>query len=75
MNWLGLLTFDAAKDPELAPHSYLMYLLLWTFLVGLFVLFIFPEIGNTLGFIIITLMIALYVWAIWYFHNNQIFAD
>jgi hypothetical protein len=76
MNWLGLLTFGAAKDPELAPHSYyLMYLLLWTFLVGLFVLFIFPEIGNTLGFIIITLMIILFVGAIWYFHNNQIFAD
>ena len=75
MNWLGLLTFGAAKDPELAPHSYLMYLLLWTFLVGIFVLFIFPVIGNTLGFIIIALMIFLFVGAIWYFHNNQIFAD
>jgi uncharacterized membrane-anchored protein YitT (DUF2179 family) len=75
MNWLVLLTFGAAKDPELAPHSYLMYLLLWTFLVGFFVLFIFPAIGSTLGFIIITLMIILFVWAIWFFHNNQIFAD
>ena len=75
MNWLGLLTLGSAKDPELAPHSYLMYLLLWTFLVGLFVLFIFPVIGNTLGFIIITLMIILYVVAILYFHNNHIFAD
>ena len=74
-NWSGLLTFSAAKDPELAPHSYLMYLLLWTFLVGFFVLFIFPAIGSTLGFIIITLMIILFVWAIWFFHNNQIFAD
>ncbi|RZD37927.1 MAG: hypothetical protein CXT75_02685 [Methanobacteriota archaeon] len=60
INWLDLLTFAAAKDP---------------FLVGLFVLFIFPVIGNTLGFIIITLMIILFVGAIWYFHNNQIFAD
>ena len=40
MDWLGLLSFRAAKDPELAPHSYLLYLLLWTFLVGFFVLFI-----------------------------------
>jgi uncharacterized membrane-anchored protein YitT (DUF2179 family) len=65
----------SVKDPELAPHSYLMYLLVWTFLVGFFVLFIFPVIGSTLGFIIITLMIILFVWAIWFFHNNQIFAD
>ena len=75
MNWLGLLTLDAAKDPELAPHAYLMYLLLWTLFVGFFVLFIFPVIGNTSGFIIITLVILIYVWAILYFHNNQIFAD
>ena len=74
-NWSGLLTFSAAKDPELAPHSYLIYLLLWTLLVGFFVLFIFPLIGSTLGFIIITLMIILFVRAIWFFHNNQIFAD
>ena len=26
MNWLGLLSFSAARDPELAPHAYLMYL-------------------------------------------------
>ena len=75
MNWLGLFTFSAAKDPELAPHSYLIYLLLWTLLVGFFVLFIFPLIGSTLGFIIITLMIILFIWAIWFFHNNKIFAD
>ena len=74
-NWSGLLTFSAAKDPELAPHSYLIYLLLWTLLVGFFVLFIFPLIGSTLGFIIITLMIILFIWAIWFFHNNKIFAD
>ena len=74
--WLRLLTFrSSAKDPELAPHMYLFYLLLWTSVVGFFVLFIFPSIGNTFGFIIITLMILLYVVAIVYFHNNKIFAD
>ena len=75
MDWLGLLSFSAAKDPELAPHSYLLYLLLWTFLVGFFVLFIFPSIGNTLGFVIITTMIIIFVAAVSYFHNNDIFAD
>ena len=75
MDWLGLLSFSAAKDPELAPHSYLLYLLLWTFLVGFFVLFIFPSIGNTLGFVIITTMIVIFVAAVSYFHNNDIFAD
>ncbi|SVB62221.1 uncharacterized protein METZ01_LOCUS215075, partial [marine metagenome] len=54
MNWLGLLTLSSATDPELAPHAYLFYLLLWTFVVGLFVLFLFPVIGKTLGFIVIT---------------------
>ena len=75
MDWLGLLSFSAAKDPELAPHSYLLYLLLWTFLVGFFVLFIFPSIGNTLGFVIITTMIIIFVAAVSFFHNNNIFAD
>ena len=75
MDWLGLLSFSAAKDPELAPPSYLLYLLLWTFLVGFFVLFIFPSIGNTLGFVIITTMITIFVAAVSYFHNNDIFAD
>ena len=50
MNWLGLLTLGAAKDPELAPHSYLVYLLLWTFIVGFFVLFIFPESSFPFGY-------------------------
>ena len=53
MNWLGLLSFKAARDPELAPHAYLMYLLLWTLVVGLFVLFLFPLLGKTIGFVII----------------------
>ena len=75
MDWLGLLSFRAGKDPELAPHSYLLYLLLWTFLVGFFVLFIFPSIGNTLGFVIITTMIIIFVAAVSFFHNNDIFAD
>ena len=75
MNLLGLLTFGAAKDPELAPHAYLSYLLLWTFFVGFFVLFIFPTIGNTLGFFIIALMIMLFVGAVWYFHKSETFAD
>tara|TARA_Y100000996_G_scaffold65875_1_gene44508 strand:- start:895 stop:1122 length:228 start_codon:yes stop_codon:yes gene_type:complete len=75
MNLLGLLTLGAAKDPELAPHSYLVYLLLWTFIVGFFVLFIFPAIGNTLGFIIITIMILTFVGAVWYFHISETFAD
>ena len=75
MDWLDLLSFRAAKDSELAPHSYLLYLLLWTFLVGFFVLFIFPSIGNTLGFVIITAMIIIFVVAVSFFHNNDIFAD
>jgi len=54
---------------------YLTYLLAWTFVVGFFVLFIFPSIGNTFGFIIIALLILIYVVAVVYFHNNQIFAD
>ncbi|HJM16885.1 MAG TPA: hypothetical protein QGI59_00060 [Candidatus Poseidoniia archaeon] len=69
------LTFGSTKDPELAPHMYLTYLLAWTFVVGFFVLFIFPLIGNTFGFIIITLLILIYVSAVVYFHNHQIFAD
>ena len=75
MNWLGLLSFSAARDPELAPHAYLMYLLLWTVVVGLFVLFLFPLLGNTLGFVIIAFLIFLFVYQVWYFHNNNLFAD
>ena len=75
MNLLEILTLGAAKDPELAPHAYLFYLLVWTFFVGLFVLFIFPIIGKTLGFIIITLLIILFVAMISYFHKRDIFAD
>ena len=75
MNWLGLLSLGAAKDPELAPHAYLLYLLIWTFFVGLFVLFVFPLIGKTLGFIVITLLIFLFVGMVSYFHKSDLFAD
>ena len=75
MNWRLLFTLDAARDPELAPHVYLLYLLLWTFFVGLFVLFVFPIIGNTLGFVIIGILIIIFVYLVWYFHNNRLFAD
>jgi len=75
MNLLGILTLGAAKDPELAPHAYLLYLLIWTFFVGLFVLFVFPLIGKTLGFIVITLLIFLFVGMVSYFHKSDLFAD
>ena len=75
MYLLEILTLGAAKDPELAPHAYLFYLLVWTFFVGLFVLFIFPIIGKTLGFIVITLLIFLFVGMVSYFHKIEIFAD
>tara|TARA_B100001123_G_C14876839_1_gene854320 strand:+ start:57 stop:284 length:228 start_codon:yes stop_codon:yes gene_type:complete len=75
MNLLGILTLGAAKDPELAPHAYLLYLLIWTFFVGLFVLFVFPIIGKTLGFIVITLLIFLFVGMVSYFHKSNLFAD
>ena len=75
MNWLGLLSFKAARDSELAPHAYLMYLILWNVVVGLFVLFLFPLLGNTLGFVIIAVLIFLFVYQVWYFHSNNLFAD
>ena len=75
MDWLSLLTFKSAKNPELAPHAYLAYLLFWTFLVGLFVLFVFPVIGNNFGFVVIGLMISVFVYLVWYFHQKDLFAD
>ena len=75
MNWLSLLSLKAARDPELAPHAYLMYLLLWTLIVGLFVLFLFPVLGKILGFVIIAFLIFLFVYQVWYFHNSNLFAD
>ena len=70
MNLLKILTLGAAKDPELAPHAYLFYLLAWTFFVGLFVLFVFPLIGKTLGFIVITILILLFLYL--KFHPHEI---
>ena len=75
MNWIGLLSFEAARDPELAPHAYLIYLLFWTLVVGLFVLFLFPLLGKTVVFVIIAVLIFLFVYQVWYFHNNNLFAD
>ena len=75
MNLLKILTLGAAKDPELAPHAYLFYLLAWPFFVGLFVLFVFPLIGKTLGFIVITILILLFVGMVSYFHKRNLFAD
>ena len=75
MNWLGLFTLSSATDPELAPHAYQLYLLLWTFVVGLFVLFLFPVIGKTLGFIVITILIVVFVGMVVYFHAANLFAD
>ena len=75
MNWLGLFTLSSATDPELAPHAYLLYLLLWTFLVGLFVLFLFPVIGKTLGFVVITILILVFVLMVVYFDKTGLFAD
>ena len=80
MNLLSMIakfniSFKAVTDPERAPHAYLIYLLIWTFIVGIFVLFVFPIIGNTLGFIVIGLMIISFVLLVWYFNNKEIFAD
>ena len=75
MNFLGLLTIKAARDPELAPHAYLAYLILWTLIVGLFVLFLFPILGKTVGIVIIAILILAFVYQVWYFHNNNLFAD
>ena len=59
----------------LAPHAYLIYLLFWTALVGLFVLFIFPHLSQAMGLGLITLLIIAFVLAIIVFHRRNIFAD
>ena len=69
------MTVKAARDPELAPHAYLIYLLGWTALVGLFVLFIFPHLSQALGFGLITLLIIAFVLVIMLFNRWNIFAD
>ncbi|HIH79495.1 MAG: hypothetical protein QF822_01105 [Candidatus Poseidoniia archaeon] len=69
------MTGKATRDPELAPHAYLIYLLFWTALVGLFVLFIFPHLSQAMGLGLITLLIIAFVLVIIVFHRRNIFAD
>ncbi len=69
------MTGKATRDPELAPHAYLVYLLGWTALVGLFVLFIFPHLSQKMGLGLITLLIIAYVLVIVLFHRRNIFTD
>ena len=49
-----------AKDSEKAPHIYMGYLLLWTALVGAIVLIVFPRIDETIGLVIIGVLIVLF---------------
>jgi hypothetical protein len=69
------MTGKAARDPELAPHAYLIYLLGWTVVVGFFVLFIFPLLPQAMGLGLITLLIIAYVLVIVMFHRWNVFAD
>ncbi len=69
------MTGKAARDPELAPHAYLIYLLGWTAVVGFFVLFIFPLLSQAMGLGLITLLIIAYVLVIVMFHRWNVFAD
>lgn len=69
------MTGKAARDPELAPHAYLAYLLGWTALVGFFVLFVFPHLPQAVGLGLITLLIIAFVLVIVLFHRWNVFAD
>jgi hypothetical protein len=69
------MTGKATRDPELAPHAYLIYLLGWTAIVGLFVLFIFPHLPQVVGFGLITLLIIAYVLVLVLFNHWNVFAD
>lgn len=69
------MTGRAARDPELAPHAYLIYLLGWTAIVGFFVLFIFPHLSQAVGLGLITLLIIAFVLVIVAFHRWNVFAD
>ena len=64
-----------AKDSEKAPHVYMGYLLLWTALVGAVVLIIFPRIDQTIGLVIIGILIVLFVIMVQVFHVFNIFDD
>jgi hypothetical protein len=69
------MTGKATRDPELAPHAYLIYLLFWTALVVLFVLLRPPRFTQAMGLGLITLLIIAFVLAIVVFHRRNIFAD
>ena len=69
------MTGKAVRDPELAPHAYLAYLLGWTAIVGLFVLFVFPHLPQAVGLGLITLLIIAYVLVIVMFNRWNIFTD
>ena len=69
------MTGKAARDPELAPHAYLIYLLGWTALVGMFVVFVFPHLPQAIGLVLITILIIAFVLAILAFHLGNIFTD
>ena len=64
-----------AKDSEKAPHIYMGYLLLWTALVGAIVLIVFPRIDETIGLVIIGILIVLFCLMVQVFHVYNIFDD
>ena len=66
---------ESAKDSEKAPHVYMGYLLLWTALVGAIVLIVFPRIDETIGLVIIGVLIVLFCLMVQVFHVFNIFDD
>ncbi len=66
---------ERAKDSEKAPHVYMGYLLLWTALVGAIVLIVFPRIDETIGLVIIGILIVLFCLMVQVFHVFNIFDD
>ena len=66
---------EGAKDSEKAPHLYMGYLLLWTALVGAVVLIVFPRIDETIGLVIIGILIVLFCLMVQVFHVFGIFDD
>ena len=66
---------ERTKDSEKAPHVYMGYLLLWTALVGAIVLIVFPRIDETIGLVIIGILIVLFCLMVQVFHVFNIFDD
>ena len=66
---------EGAKDSEKASHIYMGYLLLWTALVGAIVLIVFPRIDETIGLVIIGVLIVLFCLMVQVFHVFNIFDD